>query len=64
MLAAAEITAYAEEMRRRAQGLEGRAEQWEHLRRRLTPRPEATPHYVAELCRAYEEATETPIGCD
>jgi hypothetical protein len=41
-----------------------RLEQWERLRRRL-PRPPANPRVpVAEIQRAYEEATGTCLGCD
>ena len=39
-------------------------EQWERVRRRLAPRPQAKRLCIADLCRAYEEATGTWIGCD
>lgn len=45
-------------------GVDDHREQWECLRRRLAhlPRPAKVP--VAEMIRAYEEATGTWIGCD
>jgi hypothetical protein len=44
--------------------MEERRAQWEVLRNRLAhlPRPVKVP--VAEMIRAYEEATGTLIGCD
>jgi hypothetical protein len=39
-------------------------QQWEWLQRRLAPRLPAHRLCLTELCRAYEEATGTLIGCD
>ncbi len=39
-------------------------EQWEVLRRRLSPPPQRQRVPVAEMYRAYEEATGTLVGCD
>jgi len=39
-------------------------EQCERLRRRFAPRPPAKTVSIADLCRAYEEATGTWTGCD
>jgi hypothetical protein len=64
MLAPAEVTAYAEEMRRIMDGAKERPEQWERWRRRWNPRSNGTRPPVTELCRAYEEATGTRTGCD
>ena len=64
MLTQQQLTAYVEKMRRAAEGAEQRPEQWDWLRRRLAARPLAKPHWAAELCQAYEEATGTCIGCD
>jgi hypothetical protein len=39
-------------------------EQWDLLHRRLTPHPHAKEPCLADVCRAYEEATGTLTGCD
>jgi hypothetical protein len=39
-------------------------EQWEYVRRRRSCRARANKVPVREMCRAYEEATGTFIGCD
>ena len=63
MLTQKELAVYAEE-RRRAEETGEDLGQWERLRRRWAPRPQdGTPH-LADLYRAYEEATGTRIGCD
>jgi hypothetical protein len=64
MLAHAEFTAYAEAIRRLAEGLDNRREQRDRLRRRLAARPQSITARTAELRRAYEEATETATGAD
>ena len=64
MLAHAEIEAYAEEMRRAADGAGELPERWERLWHRLTPRSPSPSHLVNELRRAYEEAATICLGCD
>jgi hypothetical protein len=64
MLAPAEVTAYAEEMRRIMDGAKERPEQWDRWRKRWNPRPGGTRALVSKFCRAYEEATGTRTGCD
>jgi hypothetical protein len=64
MVAQAEMTAYAEQMRRAADGADERPEQWERLRKRLAPRAPGPRHLVTELRQEYEEATGTCLGCD
>jgi hypothetical protein len=39
-------------------------QQWERVHRRFAARPQPRPFSVAELCRAYEEATGTWVGSD
>jgi hypothetical protein len=39
-------------------------EQWDLLRRRLARQPRKEKVPVAEMIRAYEEATGTCVGCD
>jgi hypothetical protein len=64
MLSRAEITAYAEEQVRAEEAADRSPEWWAWLRRRWAVRPsDRTPH-LADMCRAYEEATGTCIGCD
>ncbi len=64
MLTEVEITAFAKKMRRVLTGVEEFPEQWARLRRPWTARPGEDKPCGAELCRAYEEATGTLIGCD
>jgi hypothetical protein len=39
-------------------------EQWDLLHRRFGPHPHAPERRLADICRAYEEATGTLTGCD
>ena len=64
MVTQTEIKAYAEEMRRAADGAGEWPERWEHLRKRLAPRSPSPSHLVTELHRAYEEATGICLGCE
>jgi hypothetical protein len=63
MLTQEELAAYVEELRRAEETGED-LEQWERLRRRWAPRPQDEAPHIADLWRAYEEATGTRIGCD
>jgi len=49
---------------RAAEEVEDPQGQWDLLRRRVSPWPRGVYHYAAELCRAYEAATGTCVGCD
>jgi len=64
MLAEAEITAFAEKMRRVLAGVDEFPDHWARLRRRLGARPQEEKSCGAELRRAYEEATGILLGCD
>jgi hypothetical protein len=64
MLGRAEFIAYAEAIRRAAEGLDNGREQRDRLRRRLAVRRQPVTTCAAELRRAYEEATETATGGD
>jgi hypothetical protein len=64
MVAQAELTAYAEEIRRTAEGTDESWEQWERLRRRLGPQPQTHRAWMTALCQHYQEKTGTVIGCD
>jgi hypothetical protein len=64
MLAEAQITAFADKMRRALAGTDEFPEQWARLRKRWAARPQENKPSRAELRRAYEEKTGTVIGCD
>jgi hypothetical protein len=46
------------------EAVDERRERWESLRRRLSRSPEPKKVPIAEMYRAYEEATGTCLGCD
>ena len=60
----AELRAYAEGLRRTAEGADNPAEQRARLRRRFAVRPQSKRPSVTGLYREYEERTGTRIGCD
>jgi hypothetical protein len=64
MLAQADVVEYVEEMRRALEGACEYRDGWDRLHRRLAPRPPERRVRIADLCRAYEEATGTWTGCD
>jgi hypothetical protein len=63
MDAKADLTAY-EKLLRSAKGGDGWQQECNRLHKRLAPRPPAKQLSIAEICRAYEEATGTWVGCD
>jgi hypothetical protein len=64
MLTQTELTVYAEEMQRPEEGANQNLELWKRLRRRWADRPPDKRPSLADIFRAYEEATGSRIGCD
>jgi hypothetical protein len=64
MLAQADITSYAEEMKRRLEGPEDCPEHWLWLHRRLAAAQYGHRICLTDLCQAYEDATGVLTGCD
>jgi hypothetical protein len=64
MLAKVEMPIYDQAMWQSGEEADEFQEQWDLLRRRFAPRPHVKEPCLADICRAYEEATGTMTGCD
>jgi hypothetical protein len=64
MIAQVEITSYVEARWRSGEEAEELQEQWNLVHRRFGAQPHVKECCLADVCRAYEEATGTMTGCD